>query len=75
MIRVRLFGPEAAAIGTDSVQVTLQGAASCQNLLDELTRIHPDLTGRIAINHEFAQPEQIIGESDEVALIGLVSGG
>jgi len=30
---------------------------------------------RLAVNHEFAQPDQLVRERDEVAVIGMVSGG
>lgn len=30
---------------------------------------------RLAVNHEFAAPDQWVNERDEVALIGMVSGG
>lgn len=30
---------------------------------------------RLAVNHEFAPPDQMVHERDEVALIGMVSGG
>lgn len=30
---------------------------------------------RLAVNHEFALPDDMVHERDEVALIGMVSGG
>ena len=30
---------------------------------------------RLAVNHEFARPDQMVHERDEVALIGMISGG
>lgn len=79
-VRVLLFGPEAAAAGRSAVDVDLPVPASCRTLRECLAAAHPPLapslrTSRFAINHEFAGPDQIIREGDEVALIGLVSGG
>jgi molybdopterin converting factor small subunit len=75
VIRVQLFGPEAAMLGKDVVEVHLQNTVTSQQLLQAIQQQHPLLHGRIAVNHAFAQPEQVIGHDDEVALIGMVSGG
>lgn len=75
VIRVYVFGPEAAALGASSVDVEVGETPTCQCVLEELKRIHPALTGRIALNHAFVDGDQEVCEDDEVALIGLVSGG
>ena len=80
-IRVLLFGPEAAAVGRRFVEVSLEGGrADGRALLERLAAEHPPLaphlrSARLAVNHEFAAPDRPIRETDEVALIGLVSGG
>jgi molybdopterin converting factor small subunit len=79
-VRVLLFGPEAAVAGRSDVSVRIDGACTCAALKREIERIIPALKGRLtgarlAVNSEFASPEQTISLGDEVALIGMVSGG
>jgi molybdopterin converting factor small subunit len=85
-VRVLLFGPEAAAAGRDCVTVNAAadsgaGAITCGQLsgllADACPALRPSLaTARFAVNGEFApSPETPVREGDEVALIGLVSGG
>lgn len=80
-IRVLLFGPEAAAVGRPAVEVSLEGdRTDGRTLLEHLAAEHPALaphlrSARLAVNHEFAEPTRPIHATDEVALIGLVSGG
>jgi molybdopterin converting factor small subunit len=78
-VRVLLFGPEAAATGRGSVELDLPEPATCAALQERLSAL-PSLaaslpSARLAVNHEFADPDQILGPHDEIALIGLVSGG
>lgn len=84
-MRVLLFGPEAAAAGRDCVIVDTADsgatAITCRHLSgllgDACPALRPSLaTARFAVNGEFApSPETPVREGDEVALIGLVSGG
>ena len=79
-IRVLLFGPEAAAVGRDSVMVDVPPGADCRVLHERLGHQWPGLapllgSSRIAVNHEFAPAERALAPSDEVALIGMVGGG
>jgi molybdopterin converting factor small subunit len=80
-VSVLLFGPQATLAGARSVDVDIESDAP--TVADILTALHeaaPALTGslassRLAINHEFAAADQTIQQGDEVALIGMVSGG
>ena len=77
---VLLFGAEAAAVGRDRVEVETASAPSAADLRELLAARVPALrphlgAARFAVNHVFAAPERKIAEGDEVALIGLVSGG
>ena len=79
-VRVLLFGAEADAVGRRDVSVDAGAAPTCADLRDRLAREHPALTpflhaARFAVNTEFADPARPIRPGDEVALIGLVSGG
>jgi MoaE-MoaD fusion protein len=79
-VRVLLFGPESTALGRDSVTIDLPAGADCKALNHRLAAEYPALApflpaSRLAVNHEFARPEQPVTPDDEIALIGLVSGG
>lgn len=78
-VRVLLFGPAADAAGQGAVEVQLDADRTCAAVLDALARMRglgPLVPScRLAVNHEFAPPHRTIRDSDEVALIGLVSGG
>lgn len=77
---IKLFGPQAVRAGTRELRIELPSPAQAGQLLAALGEacpaIQPTLAGsRIAVNHEIAAAEQSILDSDEVALIGMVSGG
>ena len=79
-VRVLLFGPEAAAVGRDSVTVEVPAGADSRTVREQLgidwAVLAPFLgSSRLAVNHEFAGPDRKINASDEVALIGMVAGG
>ncbi len=79
-MRVLLFGPAAIAMGRDSVGVDLGPQRTCNELARAMGEQWPDLRmyvrrGRWAINATFANESAMIQESDEVALISMVSGG
>ncbi|MEI8195309.1 MAG: MoaD/ThiS family protein [Phycisphaerae bacterium] len=78
---VKIFGPLAAAAGDRELVVqTDQNQLTCTQLRALLTRQIPQISAllpacRFAINHAYAEESQVIRPEDEVALIGLVSGG
>ena len=79
-ITVRLFGPQAALVGADAVDVAAPVGVSAKNLKRLLGESAPKLmaslpASRIAVNHEYAAPDDPVPADAEVALIGLVSGG
>jgi molybdopterin converting factor small subunit len=80
-VTVRLFGPEARAVGRATVTLHVDGQeCTCARLREALLAAEPSLAVtlpycRVAVNHSFASETQPIGAADEVALIGLVSGG
>lgn len=82
-LEIMLFGPPATHTGKRSVRIDLAdepGPPSAQRVLEALGEAEPELRSvldraRLAVNHRFATPEQPVSESDELALIALVSGG
>jgi len=80
VITVKLFGPEAEITGLSQVSLTLDDAATCGQLRTALGKHEPSLATRLpacrfAVNHEFVGDDTPLHVDDEVALIGLVSGG
>lgn len=79
MVTIRLFAAAADAAGQRRVEGDWAGLTPPQ-LLQTLQKTYPGL-GRlgsalaVAINREYATPDQIIQDGDEVALIPPVSGG
>jgi len=80
-VTIKLFGPEATAAGRRELPVELDAAQpTCKNLRRAIGQQYPDLAEkltacRFAVNHEFADESMSISETDEIALIGQVSGG
>ncbi len=79
LVRVKLFGPEAKAAGTRETALDL-AEPTCAALVERLAEEYPMLrpllgTCRFAINHEFVDMSYKIEPGDEIALIGMVSGG
>ncbi|MEM9110197.1 MAG: MoaD/ThiS family protein [Planctomycetota bacterium] len=80
-IQVLLFGPQAVITGRDRVLVEVDGVAPTPaSVKDALRQALPQLAAtldqsRLAINHQYTMEDTPLCESDEVALIGMVSGG
>lgn len=79
-VKVLLFGPIAAAAGASECIVRLgddrSSAAVLHRLGEDRPAIRPLLAGaRLAINSAFAAPQTPVAANDELAVIGLVSGG
>lgn len=80
VVHVLLFGPVARAIGSGCIPVRVGGAPTAGAVREAMLEQYPPhagllANGRLAVNHAFARPEEPIGQEDEVALVGLVSGG
>ncbi|MGD9688915.1 MAG: MoaD/ThiS family protein [Phycisphaerales bacterium] len=80
-VEVLLFGPEAAATGRERVSLELASSAPTPADLraalgERFPKLIPTLpAARFAVNGEFAHESTCIRPGDEVALIGMVSGG
>ena len=80
-VQVLLFGPERTAAGQDRIAVEFASApVTCAairaRLGEQMPTLRPHLAcSRFAVNGEFASDDAAVHERDEIALIGLVSGG
>lgn len=79
-ITVRLFASLKDRAGRSQTTVTLTEPATVQNLLEALTRAHPQLTEALpitltAVNLMYVARSTPLHPGDEVALFPPVSGG
>lgn len=80
-ITIKLFGPQARAAGEQAASIDLPDSdATCAALRRALADKYPPLREglaacRFAVNHEFVDDRTTVTASDEIALIGQVSGG
>jgi molybdopterin converting factor subunit 1 len=80
-IRLLYFASVRDLVGKPEEQLDLPDAVrSVSELLKHLQAIHPTLQGRlasvrVALNEEFAGPQQMLSARDVVALIPPVAGG
>jgi molybdopterin synthase catalytic subunit len=81
-MRVRLlsFGPLKAALPPDGAWIELGGerrvADLVRTLVDQGTFSNAAIrTAAVAVNHEYAGPEHLLSDGDEVAILPPVSGG
>lgn len=80
-LTVLLFGPYAETVNDSSVTLEIASSTcSAGEVKVSLAQQYPKLSGmlsaaRIAVNQQAVQPDHPVQESDELAVIGLVSGG
>jgi len=80
-LSLKLFGPEARAVGSSKLLVDLPALPiDCATLRRRLIEMEPRLakllpTARFAVNCDFVADDSLIGEGDEVAIINQTSGG
>jgi len=78
-VKIALFGITKEIIGTSKLNYLLPAEAQVNLLLQKLKSDYPDLQNLnsllIAVNDEYATPEQLLSEQDEIALIPPVCGG
>jgi molybdopterin synthase catalytic subunit len=79
-VKVLFFGAARDAVGQNVIDLTLSSPANAASAFEQLLATYPDLRrfGRslfLAVNQEYASPDQLIGQGDELALFPPVSGG
>lgn len=79
---VLLFGPYAEAANAPAVEVTLpeDSPPTAGQVMESLAEQQPDLramlsAAMLAVNCRCVRSDHPVGEEDELAVIGLVSGG
>lgn len=79
-VTVKLFATFQEAIATDTIQITLPDRSTVRQVYDYLASDYPGLEQwrsltRYAVNLDFVEPDTLLNDGDEVALIPPVSGG
>lgn len=79
-VRVRLFAMQREQAGTRTVELDLPAGSSVEDAWSALVDRHPVLApGRAAVrfarNSEYADPDELLADGDELACIPPVSGG
>lgn len=76
--KVKAFGITKEILGSKETSIETE-AQTVAALRSELEKRYPALTGLrslfIAVNHNYAEDQALIAETDEIALIPPVSGG
>ena len=79
MVTVQLFASYAEALGGQTLEIPLDSGSTVADLVRGIRSLPgghslpPSL--RIAVNRKFAEPDQIIAGTDEIAAIPPVAGG
>ena len=79
-IEVRFFALYRERAGCSQCSLELSAGASVADLVDEVRRRYPGLAPAevnivVAVNTDYAEPDTVLNERDEVCLIPPVSGG
>jgi sulfur-carrier protein len=79
-VTVKLFAAFQEAIATDEIQLAIPLNTSVTQVYDRLASEYPVLEKwrsltRYAVNLDFVEPDTLLKDGDEVALIPPVSGG
>lgn len=80
VVTVKLFAAYQDAYGVPELTLALPLGATAGSLCDRLLQDHPELQQwrsltRFGVNFQFVEPDWVLQDGDEVALIPPVSGG
>ena len=78
-LTVQLFASLADRVGSRTLELDLPEGTTAGQLWPAATAAHPALAGGprplVAVNLEYAPPESVVREGDDVAFLPPVSGG
>ena len=80
IVKVSLFAAAKDMVGSESIQVTLDEAATVSDLKTVIVEQHPNMVGiversAIAVDQEYSNDSRPLYDGAEVGLIPPVSGG
>ena len=77
--KINLFGITKDIVGSNIVEIEMSQSSNVESVLVELKTNYPKLKDiksmLVAVNSEYAEPNLVLSENDEIALIPPVSGG
>ena len=77
-INILFFGATADVTGSRNIERTVSSPVSADDILKQLRGEYPDFNDHkllFAVNEEYAPPESILKEGDQLAIFTAVSGG
>ena len=78
-VTVQLFASYAESFGAPALEIPITPGTSVNDLIRQIRTLPGSEmvrdTARVAINRQFALPDQLVDPGDEVALIPPVAGG
>ena len=77
-VKVLFFGATADAVSSRELEMSVDEKATAKSIIDQLSQQHPTLAKHqllIAVNEEYADPDTVLNDGDELALFTAVSGG
>ena len=78
-VTVQLFASYAELLGAPTVELPVRPGTTVRDLVDSIRSLPGasslPSTPRVAINRSFAESDQLVEPSDEIALIPPVAGG
>lgn len=79
-VKVRYFALYRDLSGKSDESISLDDGSTLESLLKEVKRSHPIFEKQpgqflLAVNEEYARPDTVLKEGDEVAIFPNVSGG
>jgi molybdopterin converting factor subunit 1 len=74
-VRVRLFAGVRERAGRDELELELPDGARVADALAQVAHLAPGTPLVLAVNREYAAPDQVLSPGDELAIVPPVSGG
>ena len=78
MIQVLFFGSTAELVGSRELELVVGETETARSLVNRLLIDHPALANHkllVAVNEEYADPDALLKDGDELAVFTAVSGG
>lgn len=78
-VTLKLFAAVRDIVGESSLELEITQGTAAEDLWERLVTDHPALAVHrmpmVAVNQEYAAPDRVLDEGDEIAFIPPVSGG